>query len=100
MNRADIYKVIAATATELNGVQPQDAPLHPVDSTPLTADGAGLSSLAVVMFVLAVEERLSEVLQRPIVLFNEQLIADGDGPFRTIGSFVDYIETAVQPAAR
>lgn len=94
-----IYDVLRSAAEDLNATQPAEDRFEPLENTLLTADGGSLSSLAVVTFILGVEERLSEALSRPVRLFNDSLIADPDGPFRSIGSFVDHIREIIRAAS-
>jgi hypothetical protein len=97
--RADILAIVMAAAEDLNATQPDDDRYDPAETTLLAGDGGALSSLAVVTLILGVEERLSEALARPVTLFDESLIAQPDGPFRTVGSFVDHILTVVRDRA-
>lgn len=94
-DREDIFKFVLEAAQDLNATQTDEARFDPGESTLLVGDGGTLSSLEVVTLILDVEERLTEALARPVLLFNESLIAQPDGPFRTVGSFVDHIHTLV-----
>jgi acyl carrier protein len=91
LDRGRIYDVVRSAVEDLNATQPAEDRFEPFENTLLAADGGRLSSLAIVTVILGVEERLSEALSRPVRLFNDSLIADPDGPFRTIGSLVDHI---------
>lgn len=96
LERDDIFKVVRAAVDDLNATQPDEDRFDPTDVALLAGDGGTLSSLSIVTLVLGVEERLSEALSRSIPLFNESLIAQPDGPFRTVGSFVDYVQKVVR----
>jgi acyl carrier protein len=96
LDRDGIFDVLRAAAQDLNATQPAHTPFEPREETLLNADGGDLSSLAVVTFILAVEERLSEALSRTVLVFDDSLIADRDGPFRTTGSLADHILTLVR----
>ena len=98
-DREKIFKVVLAAAEELNATQPGSERFDPTETALLAGDGGSLSSLSIVTFILGVEERLSEALSRPVSLFDETLIAQPDGPFRTVGDFVDHIQTIVRDAA-
>ncbi len=98
-DRDDIFKVVLAAAADLNATQSDEERFDPAETTLLAGDGGQLTSLAVVTFILGVEERLSEALSRPVSLFDEFLIAEPDGPFRTVGSFVDHIHAVVTATA-
>ena len=97
--REDIFKVVLEAAGDLNATQTDDDRFDPVETTPLIGEGGTLSSLAVVTFILNVEERLGEALSRPVSLFDESLIADPNGPFRTVGAFVDHVHAVVRDTA-
>lgn len=96
LERDDIFKVVRAAVDDLNATQPDEDRFDPTDVALLAGDGGTLSSLSIVTLVLGVEERLSEALSRSVQLFNEALIAQPDGPFRTVGSFVDYVQKVVR----
>lgn len=98
VSRDRIFDLLRAAAQDLNATQPAHKQFEPQEETLLNADGGDLSSLAVVTFILAVEERLSEALSRPVLLFDDSLIADPNGPFRTTGSLADHILALVRAA--
>lgn len=98
-DRESIFRVVVEVAEDLNATQTEDDRFDPAETTLLAGDGGRLSSLAVVTLVLGVEERLSEALPRPVSLFDESLIAQPNGPFRTVGSFVDYIQEVIRDTA-
>jgi hypothetical protein len=99
VDRARISELLMAVAAELNSTQPSEHRLEPLETSLLNADGGHLSSLAVVAFILAVEEKLRETLASQITLFDESLIAEPNGPFRTIGSLVDHIHAMLRAGA-
>ncbi|MEO8078014.1 MAG: hypothetical protein ABI818_16930 [Acidobacteriota bacterium] len=99
VTRDRIFELIGAAARDLNATQPAHKPFEPQEDTLLNADGGELSSLAVVTFILAVEERLGDELGRPVQLFDDSLIADPSGPFRTTGSLADHILGLVRTAS-
>jgi acyl carrier protein len=98
-DREDIFKVVLAAADDLNATHTEEDRFEPAETTLLIGDGGRLSSLAIITLILGVEERLSEALSRPVSLFDESLIAQPDGPFRTVGSFVDHIQAVVRDSA-
>lgn len=98
-DREDIFKVVRAAADDLNATQPDDERFDPAETATLAGDGGTLSSLALVTFVVGVEERLTEALGRPVTLFDETLITAPDGPFRTVGRLVDHIQSLVRDSA-
>ena len=59
VSRDRIFDLLRAAAQDLNATQPAHKQFEPQEETLLNADGGDLSSLAVVTFILAVEERLS-----------------------------------------
>jgi hypothetical protein len=98
-DRDDIFRVVLLAAADLNATQSDAERFDPAENTLLAGDGGQLTSLAVVTFILGVEERLGEALARPVSLFDESLIAAPDGPFRTVGSFVDHIHAVIAATA-
>jgi D-alanine--poly(phosphoribitol) ligase subunit 2 len=91
-----ISNIVKSAVEQANTTLPPEGRLEPSASTLLTGDGGALSSLGVITFILAVEERVNEACSTEIVLFDESLIADPDGPFRTLGALMDHVHSAVQ----
>jgi hypothetical protein len=99
VDREQIVSIVRAATHDLNAIQADDERLDPAEATTLAGEGGTLSSLALVTFILGVEERLNAAIGREISLFDEALLVRPDGPFRTIGSFVDHIHVMVRDTA-
>lgn len=93
-----VSDIVKSAVEEANSTLPPDGRLEISASTLLTGDGGALSSLGVISFILAVEEKVNETLATEIMLFDESLIADPHGPFRTVGTLVDHVHSALQKA--
>lgn len=59
--------------------------------TPLLGEGSALDSLAVVTFLVSVEERLESETGREIRLVDERAMSKRASPFRTLGTLADHI---------
>lgn len=95
-----IRDIVTVAFEHASAALPLDGRVDAPASTLLTGDGGVLTSLGVISLVLAVEENVNEAFSTEIVLFDESLLADPDGPFRTIGTFVDHVCSVVQTTSR
>jgi len=60
--------------------------------TPLLGEGSALDSLAVVTFLVSVEEQIATEVGKEIRLVDERAMSRRSSPFRTLGSLSDHIE--------
>lgn len=98
VERESVSRIVEAAVTDVNDTLPPDERLEWSPSARVTGQGGVLNSLGVVSFVLAVEERVNEAFGTQLALFDESLVADIDGPFRTIESTVDHVCEVVRRA--
>jgi len=59
--------------------------------TPLVGEGSAFDSLAVVTFLVAVEEQLAAETGRDVRLVDERAMSSRASPFRTLGTLADHI---------
>ena len=60
-------------------------------ATPLLGEGSALDSLAVVTFLVSVEEQLESEMGQAIRLVDERAMSKRASPFRTLGTLADHI---------
>ena len=60
-------------------------------ATPLLGEGSALDSLALVTFLLAVEEQLESETGQAVKLMDEHAMSRRTSPFRTLGTLADHI---------
>jgi len=98
VEREAIKEIVKLAVEESNSTLPPDGRLQVSASTLVTGDGGVLTSLGVISLILAIEEKVNETFSIQVMLFDESLIADPKGPFRTIGALVDHVHAVVQKA--
>lgn len=59
--------------------------------TPLLGKGSALDSLAVVTFLVSVEEQIAAEIGKEIRLVDERAMSRRSSPFRTLGTLADHI---------
>jgi hypothetical protein len=67
-------------------------------STQLYGEGAPLTSLDVVTFVIEVEERVASETGKAIRLVSPSAMSRKNSPFRTFGTLADYIDELLREA--
>jgi acyl carrier protein len=70
----------------------------PDEGTLLFGVDAPLDSIALVGLVVAVEERLELLTGKSIRLVDERAMSMKKSPFRSVGSFADYIDSVLAEA--
>jgi hypothetical protein len=88
--------VLSAVQEAYHGIAPAADEVS--DDTLLAGDGGVLTSLDLVTAIVAVEARIAESCSTEIVLFDDALIADPNGPFRTVGALVQHVYGVVERA--
>lgn len=91
----DILEVVYAAIEEVNGQLPPDQQLAKGPDTILIGDGGTLDSLGLINLVSAIEELLNLEMGVEVVLMDEELLAQENGPFRTVASLVKCIESHI-----
>jgi acyl carrier protein len=61
------------------------------EETPLLGPGSTLDSLGLVTLIVDVEQRLATDYDVSVTLASESAMSRRSSPFRTVGSFADYI---------
>lgn len=97
-DRESVSRLVASAIEQTNATLPGAAQLSMAPATLLTGDGGALSSLDLISLILAVEEKVNEAFGTQVLLFDEALIADPNGPFRTVGDLVTHVHALVQKA--
>jgi hypothetical protein len=96
MLRADILPVIYNVIERLNELQAPEQHLPCAEHTPLYGPKGHLDSLALVAFLLDVEEGVNSQAGTQLVLADERAMSQHRNPFRDVGSLADYISVRLQ----
>jgi acyl carrier protein len=94
-NRTQIEKIICQiideSINELNEELPADKQLDKDPDTPLFGKSGKIDSLGLVRFIVSVEQKIEENFGDSIMLADEKAFAQKVSPFKTLGSFINYI---------
>lgn len=90
-SRDAIIKVIYGALEEINRSLPLGRRLQKSEQTILFGDAGQLDSLGLVLFIVTCEQRLNAAFASSISLADEKAISLRRSPFRTIGTFADYV---------
>jgi acyl carrier protein len=88
-----VYEAIDAVNPQL----PASRRLIKSTETVIVGPSGSLDSLGIVNFVLALEERVGDVLGAPVQLLDETALIDEQGSFRTVDTLTRLIETFPRP---
>ena len=69
--------------------------LHPSADTVLFGAEGVLDSLGLVTFVVGVEQGIEDALQVTLILADERAVSQKNSPFRTVTTFVNYVERRI-----
>ncbi|MEK6730655.1 MAG: hypothetical protein AABY34_00525 [Pseudomonadota bacterium] len=92
IQRDDIINVIFSAMEDLNTQLPQDKKIDKRLDVQLFGGQGNLTSLSLVRFIVAVEDRMSETFEKSVVLADERALSKEHSPFRSVAALVDYIE--------
>lgn len=91
MNASAIMPVIYETLQAFNQQVPPEQRVVAAEATVLVGPDGVLDSLAIINLLVMLEDTLSQRLGRRIMLLNEDLISQEDGPLKDIGSLAAYV---------
>lgn len=99
LNRAEIIEEIRSAVARANAMRPETLAIGDDEQAVLFGEKGALDSLALVSLIVDVEEALTDRTGIAVSLADERAMARFRNPFRTIGSFADYIEATLQTEA-
>jgi len=86
-----VLEAIYQTIGELNDQLPEEERLPASRDTVLMGEKGRLDSLGLINLLVGVEDRLATTLGRRVMVFDETLLADPEGPLSTVGALADHI---------
>ena len=92
MNRIEAEKLVHRALDTVNGQLPATQRLPKTADTVIIGPAGRLDSLGIINFVVTLEELVSETVGAPVQLLNEADLANGDGPFQTVGTLTRFLE--------
>lgn len=99
-DRDVIARIVTAALEDASQIRPPGQQIEVGASTLLAGDGGVLTSLETISLILAVEQQVNATFGTDLVVFDEQLIADPVGPFRSVDTLVDHLTGSVRDARR
>lgn len=82
-----IYGAIDILNDQINGLNIEKAP-----DTPLLGNDSKLDSMALVSFMVAIEEQVEDKFDVPISMAIDSDLGSASNPFRNVASLVDFID--------
>jgi len=86
-----VIKLLFSIVDEINQQLPKDRQLKKSVDTVLFGKSGELDSLGLVNFIVATEQKIEEEFEIAISLTDERAMSQKNSPFKTIGTFADYI---------
>jgi hypothetical protein len=91
MDQEQAFRLICEAIDVANQQLPASRRLAKAPQTVIVGSRSSLDSLALINFVITVEEKASEALGRPVQLLEESTAIDEQGPFRTVDSLASHL---------
>jgi len=87
-----VLRCVYAAIDETNAERPDLPPLEKSPDTPIHGSASEFDSLALINFIVAVEEGVERELGVPIVLSDDRSLSRDPSPFESIATLVDYVD--------
>lgn len=91
-----IKEIIIEVLASLNEDLKKETLNNPTDDTKLYGSNEALDSVALVMLITDLEDRISDEFQSDIVLADEKAMSQRTSPFRNIKSLTIYIQKILE----
>lgn len=92
MSDRTLENIVYSVVDEIRQSLPEGIDLKRSPTTVLFGKGAVLDSVALVSFILAVEERVEVVTGKQIRLVTENAMSRSKSPFRTLQTISNYVD--------
>lgn len=90
-SRTTVLTLVQQCAQELNPDLETPIAVEQGEEAPLYGRDGVLDSLALVSFILMVEERAADQFGHAVTLTSDRALSQFRSPFRTIGTLTDYV---------
>jgi D-alanine--poly(phosphoribitol) ligase subunit 2 len=94
--KQQIEELILKVAASQNPSLPRPVAVEQGEFATLYGPGGALDSLALVRFIVELEEAIEDQFQTTLVLASERAMSRRHSPFLTVGSLADYIVQLLQ----
>jgi acyl carrier protein len=97
MKTYDIIKnILYLSIDEVNQQLLEEQRINKEIDTILIGGNAMVDSMALINLIVAVEEKVSEKFQVNIILVDERAMSEEMSPFKTVGSFINYVSVLLE----
>lgn len=86
-----ITRLLFDVIDEFNAQLTDDEKLEKNINTVLFGDEGKLSSLDLVNFIVAIEQKIEDVFNKTVSIANEKAVSRKKSPFRTVETIIDYV---------
>jgi acyl carrier protein len=94
--KREIEELILRVAAAQNPGLPRPVAVEQGEFAALYGPGGVFDSLALVRFIVELEEAIEDQFQTTLALASERAMSQGHSPFLTVGSLADYIVQLLQ----
>lgn len=94
-DRAALQELVVAGLREVIAQSDRPLPATLDEATNLVGKQAVLDSLALVTFIVDLEQRIEEELGAVLTLTDDRAMSQKSSPFRTVGALVAYLEELI-----
>lgn len=99
MEREKIQQLVFAVIEDVNAQLPDGHQLQQSEDAVLFGKGGQLDSLGLVNFIVAVEQKIEDELDKTLTLADEKAMSMKNSPFRSVGTLIDYVQTRLKAAS-
>lgn len=93
-----LVALLAHNVKEIEEEQGLKIPATLDATTVLYGEGGFLDSMALVTFIVSIEQAIDDVFGVSVTLADHRAMSQSHSPFRTIGSLAEYAERLIQAA--
>ena len=91
-----ITRLLFDVIDEFNAQLTDDEKLEKNINTVLFGDEGKLSSLDLVNFIVAIEQKIEDVFNKTVSIANEKAVSRKKSPFRTVETIIDYVSLLLE----
>ena len=96
IDQEHLINIVFSAIDEINETLPADKRFSKTMQTVLFDPGGHIDSLGLTMFIVALEQKIEQEFQSPVILAGEYSMSDENSPFRSVQSLVNHIERQLE----
>jgi acyl carrier protein len=98
ISKEQVTALVYRAVDEINAERTDNQQLDKNPATVLFGSQATIDSMALVSFIVAVEEQLFDELGLSMTLADDKAMSMERSPFKTLATLIDYVQSRVQAA--